>query len=795
MENLSGETLERRLIRGPLPFPDVLRVGAQIASALEAAHALGIVHRDLKPANVMLTAGGATILDFGVAKWQSGEAAAPGVPSATDPTLTQAGMIVGTLHYLAPEQIEGGPIDGRTDLFALGAMLYQMSTGQRAFDGTSTGAVMNAVLVGTPPSFSAAPDVPPAFVRVVHKCLAPDPARRWQTAADLRDELDWLAASTITKHAERPAPRTSRLTAWTVAVVIFVLAAALYAAFARRPVTAARPTTFVVLPPDGVADVMHPTISPDGRTIAFVGATADGHTSLWVRRLETLQARAIADADTLSFPFFSPDSRDIAFFDQGDLKRIAVDGGVAQVLCAASGGRGGAWSRRGLIVFAASVDGPLSVVPATGGTPKRLTALDTAHGERSHRFPQFVDDTRLIYTVYNVDAAHAPVVNLVSVDSPDRATPVLETAAAKTLVASGRLLFSTHGQGTYVAQRFDSGTMSRNSDTAAIENRIIEGPIDGAAAISASDTDVLVYQKVLADRAAHLTWVDRRGQPLATLGESTQSGQPFEFEDMSVSPDGSRIATSHRDATTGSTDIWVLDASHGTAARVTTIGHVEDPRWSPDGTRIAFVAEQHGSGAQDLHIATWRGGWSESPLFHSPAGKYLWDWSRDGRLLFTSQERGNPMWVLVPGEQSPTLFLSSHSANGEARFAPTGRWVAYNSAESGRSEVYVQSFPNPAIRRQVSVNGGSRPRWTADASEIFYVAPTGDMMVVRVREGGQSFTSERPERLFSIPTPDLPRFDYEVAPDGQRLIIPTVIRPSVHSPITVVLNWSSTLPR
>jgi serine/threonine protein kinase len=390
MEYLAGETLAHRLARGPLPVAHILKIGAEIARALESAHRLGIVHRDLKPANVMLTDTGAKILDFGIAKWRGTHDADVTHPSAAPflSTLTQAGTRVGTVQYMAPEQVEGQPVDSRVDVFALGAMLYEMTTGRKAFEGTSPTAVMAAILTAAPPSLvSMQPDIPHPFDRLVRKCLDKDPAKRWQTAADLRDELEWIAQQPdITPSRPEAVPPRVQVKRWVAAGVMVVATIGVLLGWALLKPTspAAEVTSFEIFPPASGTSARHPTISPDGRKVVFIAPTSNGQNSLWVRRFDTVQPRILAEADELAFPFWSPDSQSVGFFAQGRLQRVSATGGVVQSVCVAPAGRGGTWGRDSNIVFAASSSGGLSRVSAAGGTPQPVTTLDAL--ERSHRF-------------------------------------------------------------------------------------------------------------------------------------------------------------------------------------------------------------------------------------------------------------------------------------------------------------------------------------------------------------------------------------------------------------------------
>jgi serine/threonine protein kinase len=778
MEYLQGETLAQRLLRGALPLEDVLRIAVELADALDVAHRAGFTHRDLKPSNVMLTDAGAKVLDFGLAKRDGSDldAALPGVPNVADPTLTQVGSVLGTLQYMAPEQREGRPADARSDVFALGAIIYEMRTGRLAASDSPLQTLD-----------------PPLLDRVTSKCLATDPVKRWQRASDVRDELDWIGQTNAAPRNDN-LPRRSR--SWPVWIGAATAAAALIllAAFAisRGSGVAPPPTTsFVVLSPEGVSDVDEPTISPDGRALAFVGHMKNGKSSLWVRPLESLEARPVADTDAFAFPFWSPDSQSLAFFSQGQLKRVRASGGLVQSICAAPSGRGGAWSRDGVIVFAASGEAALSQVPAGGGEPTPVTRIDVTAAERSHRFPQFLSDgRRFIYTVYFSKANQKPVLKAGSLDTPTT-TVVTETSFARSFAAPGYLVLNRDIHGPFLAQPFDERNLALMSEPVPIASHLTPGAVGGMTALSVSTNGVLAYQTLAVSATAQLTWFGRSGQKLGTVGAPTSV---FDFSFFSLSTDGTRVALLAEDPKTSLDDVWAIDVLRGVTSRVTVDGTAEDPKWSPDNATVAFTSNKRGTGNTDIYVTSSKGNGPAEPLLISAANKFLWDWSRDGAYIIFGVQEGTKsvsnLWVLPlkdPGPPRP--YLQSEFDKGEARFSPDSRWVAYQSNESGRSEVYVQAFPKPGDRYQVSTDGGARPRWRGDGQELFYVAPEGRMMAATVAVAS-TFSVSRVKQLFvrsaSSSAADV---SYEVSADGQRFLTAEVIHGAVKAPVTVVLNW------
>jgi serine/threonine protein kinase/Tol biopolymer transport system component len=811
MEYLSGETLAHRLLRGPLPLADVLRIGIELAGALDAAHREGVIHRDLKPANIMLTPSGAKILDFGLAKWTRDERGVSDsdVLATVNPTLTMTGVVVGTIQYMTPEQAEGKPADARSDLFALGAMLYEMTTGRRAFEGTSASSTMAAILTSSPPPMTdLQPLIPPALGRTVKKCLAKDPARRWQTAGDLRDELRWIEEDVASGLSPVPHLRRSwnRL-AWAAALTAVALAA-IAVAFLRphRAPTELLEASFSIYPPPnqtfgatsgwgnrsgdpfGEAGIV---VSPDGRTVAFIASGPETASRLWVRPLNSLEPRALPGTDEATMPFWSPDGRSLGFFADGKLKTIDVTGGPPHVLCDAPSGAGGTWNSNGTILFAPSPTSALFSVSATaGGPPTPVTHVDGSRQEISHRFPVFLPDGR--HFLYLVQSPTTIAIG--SLDS--KQTKRLLRADAKALYAPpGYLLFVR--QSALFAQPFDATRLELSGDSFRIVERLSTVPSLGHAAFSVSDNGVLAYRT--ADiTSTQLSWFDRNGQPAGTVGD------PGAYLQISLSPDEKQVAIEQLDAQLTS-GVWLADTGRGVSTRVTFDQQsAGDPVWSPDSRQIAFYSERKGPGSRDVFLKSLTAG-KEAPVLESRERKVPHAWSRDGHFLAYAQvggpaySGGVDIWILpLSGARKPFPFLVSPFYKSHAQFSPDGRWIAYDSDESGRFEVYIQAFRGPGgpgEQVRVSTNGGAQPRWRQDGEELFYIAPDGALMAAEMRLGS-SLEPTIPKRLFVTGMAVNPVLhQYAVAENGQRfLMILPVVRPSP-SPITVVLNWTAVLKK
>jgi eukaryotic-like serine/threonine-protein kinase len=798
MEFLEGETLAERLRKGGLPLPEVLKIAIAIAEALTAAHRQGIVHRDLKPGNIMLTQAGAKLMDFGLAKSISPSLGVSGssppllsaarTMSAAGPMspLTTAGAIIGTIQYMAPEQLEGKEADARSDLFALGAILYEMVTGNRPFAGRSQISIASAILDQEPEPITAThPLTPPVFEHVVATCLAKNPEDRFQSAHDLRLQLNWIAdgKTPTAKPAEYGRTKRPPILAAVACLLALLLIASMIWWHVSRP--AERTEYFSAPLPFSARDV---AVAPNGHTVAVVGRDSERKNVLWIYEPGSPQARAIPNTEGASFPFWSPDGGSLGFFADGKLKRVDLSGGAEQTLCDAPTGRGGAWNKDGVIVFTPT--GVLGVglyrVAASGGTPTQITFPDRASKEDSHRWPAFLPDgNHFLYLAMNLSGADVMSSIYVGALDSNEKHLITHAEANAAYVAPGYLLF--YREKTLFAQRFDTKNFELIAEPTPVLTDIQYAPRIQRAVFASTESSVLVAQKSSAESGtSQLLWFDRHGQQ---VGVATKPGI---YGNIAVSPNGKVVAAESLDVATNNTDLWTYDLENGSAKRLTFDPAIDStPLWSPDGTRLVFTSDREQK--FNLYVKNADGSQEEKLIPQDGPDRFPEDWSHDGKYVI--YQRGNDLWYVTLPDLTANVFLKAGSAPNVARFSPDGKWVAYASSESGRWEIYVTSFPGAQGKWQVSNAGGQQLKWRSDGKELFYLAPDGKIMAVPVTVGA-NFDAGTPVALFQANPREMiattERFDYDVSKDGQRFLINTELK-SALTPMSVVMSWTASL--
>ncbi len=803
MEFLEGETLAQRLQRQPLPPDQVLQFGIQIADALERAHRTNIVHRDLKPGNIMLTANGVKLLDFGLAKLVDA-AIAPqsGVTvlatEVAQHSLTAEGTILGTLHYMAPEQLEGKHTDARTDTFALGLVLYEMATGRKAFNGESQASLIAAIMTTQPPPLlDLQPLAPPGLDRLIRTCLAKDPEQRFQSVHDVGLQLRWLqegnaalsgsvaatsAVMTGAAGAVADANVRRQVSRWMAATMLLAVAAiGLAAALLLRSQPASQESRPMHLalrhvsdPPGGRFE--HPALSADGARLAFVAPGREQTNVLWVRGLDQPAAQPMPGTEDASMPFWSPDGRFLGFFADGKLKKIDIAGGPPQTLCAASGAPFGAsWNESGVILFAHGGMLPLSRVSAMGGAPE--SATEVAAPSQGHIWPSFLPDGQ--HFVFLADAATEEAHRLVlgSLDSHE-VKDLGSVISNLKFVAPDLVLYGKSA--TLLAHRIDTRKFEWIGEPVALA-RELGTRFGHYYEFTASDTGTLVYRS--ASPLLEALWFDRAGNRQERVTE------PMSIEDVEMSPDGARVVLEKLDADGRNEDLLLVDLRRRVVSRLTLIPGAEStPIWSRDGKQILFSASR--SGAWLLYAKNALGIEAERQIAGNFQAEPL-DTSPDGRTLLVAREADTGLSLLALDGSSPPRDLGGVLGQAlGAKLSPDGRWIAVCSEESGTPEIYLRGLDDSGSRLQVSTAGGLHPRWRRDGREIFYHTRAGAIMAVDVNLT-QGTEVSAPRQLFVVSS-GIRSFD--VSADGQRFLIVTPIENSSTVPFAVVLHWPALLP-
>jgi eukaryotic-like serine/threonine-protein kinase len=768
------EYIEGQPLRGPLSRQKSLEYAAQVLDALEAAHSRGVIHRDLKPANILLTANGIKLLDFGIARVHTTENA----ETTVSVSISAEHAVVGTPPYMAPEQIEGKPVDETSDIFAFGCVFYEMLTGKRAFDGRSWQEITAAVLACDERTFDELRNVwGPALQHIVRACLRTSRSDRWKAARDIRLALAAFDAAPVAAH---PRSRTQLFVWIAIGLLVFGLSLCTYVLWQSRP-QELDIGVFSVAPPENTTAIDTAAISPDGKFLALVAGT-----QLWIRPLDSALARAVASSTEAQTPFWAPDSSAVGFFSEGKLKRVAPQGGSPITLAEAPSGGGGAWSSDQFIIFAPSDNSRLYRVPAMGGQVARITELSA--GQITHFAPRFLPNGRLLYSVWGSPEADGLYIAEIArdgtalsprrllrngyvfdyVQTPDKDIYVLLVGAENTFAQRFRLPDSR-----FLGSPHPIVVPGQNAESRRIQS------------VSVSKNNIAVMNS-RGPMASNVLWIDRAGEVkriLAPAGDNLN---------LALSPNQTRLIIAR---TQDSLDLWLHDVKRGTVSRFTSNPAADGvPFWSPDGSTIVFASWRDGS--SNLYIKLANGSQPERLLFGSNTTKYPSDWSPDGRYIMfesSSLDTASDLWVLPTTPEGragqPEVYLNSEFAERDGRFSPDMRWVAYVSNETGREEAYVQSFPIGLQKSQISTNGGGKPVWKPDGRELYYVSTDGFMMAVPVTVG-PNFAAGSPRKLFAVSVP-VESLGQQYAPDNRAETFFIISR--THSEqrdnLHVVLNW------
>jgi eukaryotic-like serine/threonine-protein kinase len=789
MECVEGESLADRLQKSSLPIEQTLQIGQHIANALDKAHRSGIIHRDLKPDNIMLTKSGAKLLDFGLAR--------PTAPAATLATMTsdspqrpvtQEGTIIGTFQYMSPEQIQGQELDPRSDIFSLGAVLYEMLTGQRAFEGKSQLSVATAILEKEPPPIATLkPLTPPNLDHTIRRCLAKDPDDRWQTAKDVSSELRWNAETSSNAVGAIPVKEVqSRSEKWpwliSAALAIALIALAVWGHNSRQPLQ----TSYYSPPlPFSTRDI---AIAPNGHTVALIGYRESAHKNmLWLYEMGAPNALVLGKTEGASYPFWSADGRFLAFFADGKLRKIEVTGGAVQTICDAPSGRGGTWNKDGVIVFTPNAElghTGLQRVSASGGSPTEISTLDKARGEDTHRWPMFLPDGKhyLYLAASLAGQREVDAIFVGSLDSNEKHFVVNATSNAS-YTTSGYLLF--YKDNTLFAQRFDLKKFTVSGEPTLVLTDIQYLPRIAKTVFAVSSSNLLAERS--SDALSQLTWFDRKGNQLGVVNK------PNVYGNVALSPNGRSVAVDETDISSLNSDVWIYDLQSASSKRLTFDPGIDArPVWSPDSNRLVFSSNRKASPWRsfDLYLKDVNGAQEEQLIVKEGPDKLGNDWSRDGKYILYA--RSTELWYATLPDFTTTLFLKAPPTLKHARFSPDGKWVAYASNESGRWEIYVTSFPERRGKWQVSNDGGEQPKWRGDGKELFYLSAENTIMAAPVTTGN-NFDAGAPVALLqtnpreTVATSE--QIIYDARDDGQRFLVNTQIKSAIQ-PMSLILNWA-----
>jgi serine/threonine protein kinase len=801
MELVEGEDLSERIERGAVPVEEAVAIALQIAEALEAAHEQGIVHRDLKPANIKLRSDGTVkVLDFGLAKaWETdhGDSSLSLSPTVTAHA-TAAGVILGTAAYMSPEQAAGTAADRRADIWSFGVVLWEMLTGHKLFEGETVSHVLASVLKDEVDLEELPTDTPPSLRDLVRRCLQKKPRQRLQAIGEARIVLEQPMDEDPLPEQGTGVSASSLAVAsgwrrWAPWAAVLVLAVALAAATwlligQKQPVIAA-----TVAPSEGTDIHLNPAspgpaaVSPDGLSIAFSARDADGEVLLYVRRIDAPQAQAFSDTQNAGYPFWSPDSRWIGYFNRADgtMKKIDTRGGPPITLCRAPNGKGGSWNEDGVIVFAPDATGPLMRVPSAGGEPSKLTEVDVGR-HNSNRHPRFLPGGR--HALFLARGITPPQSTLMVVDIDSGETTDVMPLVTQAEYASENLLFVR--EGALMAQPFDPQNFEFTGDAVPVAEGVLVVSGASLATFSASHNGILSYITGKADVQAELEWRDRAGKVIGTLGD------PSSYRSLVVSPDDQMAAVLVTDMTIGTDDIWIFDLERNLRSRFTFDPALDVfPVWSPDAGSLYFASNR--GGKQGIYRKDIAGAGNVELILESERNQWPSSISPDGKwLLLSMPEEGAGQNISVAaldgsGELQP--FRHTEFQEASAVFSPDGRWVAYHSDESGEFEVYVTPFPGPGRRWQVSTASGAYPAWSSDGRQIIFTRMNGALMAARVRAQGDTFVVEGEEELFTMQPPEVGGPYFSISSDGERVLVIPGTAQRADSLLHLLVNWPTAL--